>query len=143
MAHQINAYQGNPYLELGRFLQEQSYSRERKSIRLENIELDLIKQQEGGLVIGEVKKSSRFQKSASMQLAYYLKVVREYGIKAAGELRFPREKKRLEVRLTHSLLSELETAEQNIMEITALSSPPAEKWISFCRNCAYRDFCWA
>jgi len=142
MAHQLEAYQDNPFLELGRFFQEESYKRERKSIRLENIEIDFIKQQDGELVVAEVKKSSRFEKSATMQLAFYLRLLREYGLTARGELRFPREKKRREVFLTNELLDELERAEKEILRIIALPQPLQEKQIPFCRNCAYREFCW-
>jgi len=143
MAHQLEAYQDNPFLELGRFYQEHTYQRERKSIRLENIELDFIKQQEGELVVAEVKKSSRFRKSAEMQLAFYLRFLLDYGLKARGELRFPREKKRVEIRLNDGILKELEQAEEAIRQIIHQPTPPPEKWITYCRNCAYREFCWS
>ena len=143
IAHQLEARQDNPFLELGRFLQEQSYQRERKSIRLENIEIDMVKQQDGELVVAEVKKSSRFQKSATMQLAFYLRILQEYGITASGELRFPKEKKRLAIELTPEILQELQQAEQEIRHIIAQSLPPPEKRIPWCTNCAYQEFCWS
>ena len=143
MAHQLEAYQNNPFLELGRFFQEQSYQRERKSIRLENVEIDLINRENGQVVIAEVKKSSRFEKSATMQLAFYLKILQEYGIAAKGELRFPKEKKRVEVVLTQPILKELEAAEKNIRAIVQSPTPPKEQKIPMCRNCAYREFCWS
>lgn len=142
-SRQINPHEDNPFLELGRFLQEQSYRRERKSVRLENVEIDLIKRQDGEIVIAEVKKSSRFEKSATMQLAFYLKLLQEYGITARGELRFPKEKKRVVVELTPERLKELENAEADIRRIIALPKPPPEQWIPMCRNCAYREFCWS
>jgi len=143
IAHQLEARQDNSFLELGRFFQEQTYEREKKSIRLENIELDLIKRQDGDFVVAEIKKSSRFIKSAAMQLAFYLKVLLEYGIKAKGELRIPKEKKRIEVSLTKELLQELSDSEEQIKGIIALPNPPSETRISFCKNCAYREFCWS
>ncbi|NOX36857.1 MAG: CRISPR-associated protein Cas4 [Calditrichaeota bacterium] len=143
IAHQLEARQDNPFLELGRFLQEQSYQRERKSVRLENVEIDLIKRQDGEIVVAEVKKSSRFEKSAIMQLAFYLKLLQEYGITARGELRFPKEKKRVVVELTPDRLEELQNAEADIRRIIALPKPPLEQWIPMCRNCAYREFCWS
>ncbi len=143
MAHQLEAYQDNPFLELGRFFQEHTYQRERKSIRLENIELDFIKREGKELVVAEVKKSSRFQKSAEMQLTFYLRFLRDYGLEARGELRFPREKKRVEIRLNEKILKELEEAEKAIRQIISLPAPPPEKWVTYCRNCAYREFCWS
>ena len=143
MSRQINPFEDNPYLELGRFLQEHSYQREKKSIRLEDMEIDFLKKEDGQVVVGEVKKSSRAEKSATMQLAFYLRFLRDYGIEARGELSFPKEKKRVMVNLNSETLQELEEAERAIEEILSLKKPPPEKWVGFCKNCAYREFCWA
>ncbi len=143
MAHQLQAHQDNQFLELGRFFHEQSYQKEKKSIRLENIELDLIKRKDGEYVVGEIKKSSRFEKSATMQLAFYLLRLREYGVEAKGELLFPKEKKRITVELTEDMTTELEKAKQEIQNICLKPKPPVEEWISFCKNCAYCEFCWS
>ncbi len=143
IAHQLEAHQDNPFLELGRFLHEQSYARDRKRIRLENIEIDIIKQEGDQLIVAEVKKSSRFEKSATMQLLFYLRLLKEYGIHATGELRFPKEKKRVEVSLNDAMLRELEAAEAEIRNIIQASKPPPAQKIPMCRNCAYREFCWA
>jgi len=142
MAHQLDPYHDNPFLELGRFLQEQSYIREKKSLRLENIEIDLIKRRDGDVVVGEIKKSSRFQKSATMQLAFYLQLLEEYGLHLRGELLFPKEKKRIAVELTDNIKSELRYASEEIKKICSTETPPAERWIPYCKNCAYREFCW-
>ena len=143
MSRQITSYQDNPFLELGRFLQEESYAREKKNIRLENIELDVIRSKEGRLIIGEVKKSSRFLKSATMQLAFYLKRLEKYGIQAEGELLFPKERKRIKVELTDALKKELSTAEEAILEIVHKETPPPPKPIKWCRHCSYREFCFS
>ena len=143
MSRQINSYQDNPFLELGRFLQEESYARDKKNIRFENIELDVIRSKGGRQIIGEVKKSSKFLKSATMQLAFYLKQLEKYGIQAEGELLFPKERKRINVTLTESIRQELAAAEQAILEIVQKETPPAAKPIKWCRNCSYREFCFS
>jgi CRISPR-associated exonuclease Cas4 len=95
VARQITPWQENPFIEIGRLISEESYQRERKEIHLENIVIDLLKTEGENVVIGEVKKSSRFEKSARMQLAYYLWRLKQLGISATGQLLFPKEKKRL------------------------------------------------
>lgn len=143
MSRQINPFEDNPFLELGRFLQEESYAREKKSVRLENIELDVIRRKDGRLVVGEVKKSSRFEKSATMQLAFYLKQLEKYGICVEGELLFPKERKRIAVKLNKEIKWELQQAEEAIQEIVAMESPPPANPIKWCRNCSYREFCFS
>ena len=143
MSRQISSYQDNPFLELGRFLQEESYAREKKSIRLENIELDVISRKDGKLIIGEVKKSSKFEKSAMMQLAFYLKQLEKYGLKMDGELLFPKERKRITVKLNDALKQELNRAEQEIRKIVQMETPPSVKSVPWCRNCSYREFCFS
>jgi CRISPR-associated exonuclease Cas4 len=142
MARQIVPDQDNPRLELGRFISDTTYQREKKQIRLENITIDLAKLDDNKFVVAEVKKSSRFKDSARMQLCYYLYVLREYGIEAEGELLFPKEKKKEKVLLTDDLINELETAMEDIRSIAAEEIPPPAVKIGYCTNCAYREFCW-
>jgi len=85
MAHEINPEQDNPLIELGRIFHEYAYKREKKEISLDGMKLDLLKKGENDYIICEVKKSSRFELSARMQLAYYLYNLKRMGIKAKGE----------------------------------------------------------
>ena len=117
MARQIVPEQENPHIELGRFISDTTYKRDKKQIHLEGITLDLAKLDDEKLVIGEVKKSSKFRDSAKMQLCFYLYVLRDYGIEAEGELLFPKEKKREKVILTDEVVKELESAIEEIKRI--------------------------
>ena len=103
MSHELNPNQEDSFLEIGRLLQEDSYKREKKEIAVGNMKIDLIRKGNGRLIIGEVKKSSHFENSARMQLAFYLYRLKRYGVKAEGELLIPKEKKRISVRLTSNL----------------------------------------
>jgi len=143
MARQLEPAQENPFIELGRLLSEETYKRDRKEIRLENIVIDIIRRDSDELIVGEVKKSSRYKRSATMQLAYYLKRLKSLGIEAKGELLFPKEKKRINISLTPELESELKEAEEDIQKIISLDSPPVAQKIKFCKNCGYNEFCWA
>ena len=143
MARQIVPEQENPHIELGRFISETTYKRDKKQIHLESIIIDLAKLDDEKLVIGEVKKSSKFKDSARMQLCYYLYVLRDYGIEAEGELLFPKEKRKEKVILTDEIVKELERAIKEIREIVSQELPPPAVKIRYCANCAYNEFCWS
>jgi len=143
MAHNIQPEQDDANIDLGRFLQGQVYQRTKKEISIGNMRLDLIKRDQGQLVIGEVKKSSKYEHSARMQLAFYLYELSLAGIKATGELLFPLEKKKVQVVLNDDLISEIERAKKDIMLLIYKEIPPEPRKIPFCRNCAYRELCWA
>jgi len=142
MARHIIPDEDNPYLEMGRLINDTSYKRNRKQVHLENVVLDLTRLDEDKIVIGEVKKSSRATHAARMQLCYYLYVLREYGIDAEGELLFPKEKKKEKVFLTDETIKELEEAMEDIRNIASEETPPPPVKIGYCTNCAYREFCW-
>jgi len=143
MARQITPWQENPFIEIGRLISEESYQRERKEIHLENIVIDLLKTEGENVVIGEVKKSSRFEKSARMQLAYYLWRLKQLGIYATGQLLFPKEKKKVTVTLTEEIENELSNAQKQIKSIIQMETPPSLKKIKFCSKCGYKEFCWS
>lgn len=143
MARQIVPEQENPYIELGRFVSESTYQRDKKQIHLESIIVDLAKLDDEKLVVGEVKKSSKFRDSARMQLCFYLYVLRDYGIEAEGELLFPKEKRKERVVLTNETIKELEEAIEDIKRIAMQDIPPKAVKIPYCTNCGYREFCWS
>lgn len=143
MAHEINPEQENPLLELGRLIHDDAYPHEKKGFETAGIKIDLMKKGKERTIIGEVKKSSRFMKSSTMQLAYYLFRLKEMGLEASGELLFPKEKKRIKVELNDSIEQKLKQAFRGIENIFLSDKPPEPKKIRYCRNCAYREFCWA
>jgi len=142
MSHELNPEQDNPFLEIGRLIHEDSYKREKKEISVGNMKIDLIKKANGETIIGEVKKSSRFEKSARMQLAFYLYRLKEKGINATGELLIPKEKKRISVELTPDVENGLMEVFKKIREIIGEEKPPELAKSKYCSNCAYREFCW-
>jgi CRISPR-associated exonuclease Cas4 len=143
MSRELTPDQEDPFLEIGRLISETAYKDERKEVRIENIVIDLLRRDGEDVVIGEVKKSSRYELSAKMQLAYYLLRLKRLGVIAKGELLFPKERKRIKLELTPELEEELEKALNEIEEIIKLEKPPEAKRNRFCSKCAYREFCWA
>lgn len=143
MGRHITPDEDDTNVVLGRFFAEQSYHRDKKEVSFGNMKFDIIRHDNRGLVVGEVKKSSKHSKSARMQLAFYLWELSRNGIEATGELLFPREKKRELVELNPELVGELERAKRDILRIIYNPIPPKAEKKSICRNCAYAEFCWS
>ncbi|MFO7264298.1 MAG: CRISPR-associated protein Cas4 [Bacillota bacterium] len=142
IARQITPDEDDPNIVIGRFLHDHRYAREKKEILLDGGKMDVVKWQDESVVVREVKKSSRYLESARMQLLYYLKLMREHGIEARGELVFPEEHKKEVVMLTEDNLRRLEQMEADILRLVNQVSPPSPVKISFCRSCAYHEYCW-
>lgn len=141
-AHEMGPESDNNYIEIGKILSEETYKRERKEIIFENMKIDLVKKKNGDIIIGEVKKSSKGEKAAIMQLIYYLYRFKKHSFYVKGELLIPKERKRIPVELTEDIESELKEAFSRIERTMEQSRPPEPVKIRYCTNCAYREFCW-
>ena len=142
LAHGLEPDQDNPNIDIGRLIHETSFRREKKEIQFDNVKLDIVTDGENRAIVAEIKKSSRFKKSATMQLAFYLTKLREAGVKASGELRFPTEKRREKVELSNDIVRELEAACDEIKSIVTMDVPPRAEKSKYCSACGYREFCW-
>ena len=143
MAHQIFPDQDDENMVIGRAIGENAYRREKKEIDLGIAKLDLIRHESGELVVGEIKKTSRFLDSATHQLLFYLLQMKDIGIIARGELLIPEEKKRFDVRLDQENETEIRNAIKAIEALVEEPLPPPAKKIKYCRQCAYGEFCWS
>jgi len=143
ISHGLEADQDDENIRIGKIIGENSYSREKKELDIGSGKLDIIKTKNGELIVGEIKKSSRFLESAIHQLLFYLFQLNEIGIPARGELLIPEEKKKIEVMLNESNGKEIRNAIEHITHIVYQDSPPKPKKNKYCRNCAYNEFCWA
>lgn len=143
IVHNIAADQDDENLDIGRFISEHTYQRNKKEISIGNIKVDQVRREGEQLIIGEVKKSSRFKESARFQLLYYLDTLKQMGIEAKGELLFPEERSKEVVEWTPETKEQLDKAIEDIREIARQPVPPPPKKINFCRKCAYREYCWA
>ncbi|GAP64528.1 putative RecB family exonuclease [Ardenticatena maritima] len=144
MAHEIEPDRDDARLEWGRFLGEMSYPRSRKrEISLSGMRLDVVERRGTRLVVGEIKASSRFVEATRMQMLFYLWRLREMGVEAEGELRFPEERRRERVVLDVDAEARLAEVLARVETILEQPLPPAAKRIRYCRACAYREFCWS
>ncbi|WP_218185382.1 CRISPR-associated protein Cas4 [Calditerricola satsumensis] len=143
MARQITPSHDDDNLRIGRTLHEEAYGRDRKEVRVENLALDLMRTPEGDVVVGEVKKSSRYAESARLQLTYYLYRLQKLGVTAKGRLHFPLERRTEEVVLDEAAAERMAEVEKEIAALVAKEDPVPAVWCKWCRKCAYRELCWA
>jgi CRISPR-associated exonuclease Cas4 len=78
-----------------------------------------------------------------MQLYFYLWYLKERGVKARGEVLFPRERRKIPLVLNRAIEEELKRAMREIELIIAQEVPPRREKIPLCTPCAFRDFCFA
>jgi len=141
IGHSIEADQESDFLILGKHIHEIFYKRQKKEFLIDNtIKIDILPNKK---VIGEIKKSSKYLKSAKMQIAFYLYYMKQKGINIEGELLIPEERKREKVVLTKELEQELEKAIKEINKILNQEKPPKPVEIPYCKNCAYKEMCWS
>ena len=143
LSRQISGNQDNDFLAIGRLISEHAYSREKKEIAIEGGKIDLIKDNDGELLVVEVKKSGKFLQSSKMQLLFYLFQLEKAGHKVKGELKIPKTKKTISVELTDNAKEELENILDNLSKCIAQEIPPKPEFSSKCRRCSYLEFCWS
>lgn len=141
IGHSIEADQENDFLLLGKHIHEIFYKREKKEIFIDNtIKIDILSSKK---IVGEIKKSSKYLKSAIMQVAFYLLYLKQKGIFLEGELLIPEERKKEKITLTQEIEKELFTAIKEIKNILNKDKPPKPMKIQYCKTCAYKEMCWS
>lgn len=143
MSRNIVPDQKDVNIDIGRFIHEISYNRNKKEIEFGNVKFDVLVSSKDEIVIGETKKSSKFLEASKIQLLYYLRELKKAGINSKGVLLYPEEKKRIEVELNEEAEQLLEKIENQVKSIIDGDiSPPIEK-NNYCRRCGYKEYCYA
>ncbi|KAF2957809.1 CRISPR-associated protein Cas4 [Thermotoga sp. Ku-13t] len=144
IAHAIGPDQDNPFIEIGRLLHQESYREKTiREVNLPGIRIDLIYDEKGVLVVGEIKKSSKFLKGARIQLLHYLNELEKRGVRATGKILIPKEKKQLPVVLDDESREELRRFIELTERTIRLPKPPEKRRNSFCGKCGYELLCWS
>lgn len=143
MSRNITPDQKDTNIDIGRFIHETSYNRNKKEIEFGNVKFDVLLNTKDEMVIGETKKTSKFQEASKMQLLYYLRELKKANINAKGILLYPEEKKRIEVELTDENIYLLERGIDEIMSIINKEIPPPLVKIKYCKSCGYREYCYS
>ena len=138
--NQINMNYDNDDIEIGKLIHENSYKREKKEIRLENMVFDFVKNKDE-IEVYEINKSSKLTIGVSYQLYFYICTLKKSNINAKGYLVYPKEKKKDEVTLTDELINELKEIMKDIIKISDLQRPPEAINKPYCRRCTYYELC--
>lgn len=135
---------GNAFVEEGKLIHETTYTRRTKKFKelnLGNLKIDHYDPREN--VVREVKKSPKLEQAHIAQLKYYLYALEERGVSGAtGLLEYPKQRRTLRVELTEADRTDIKGWEKEIERITALPKSPKLVQKSYCKNCAYFDFCF-
>lgn len=125
---------------LGKILEESSYlSEEKRKIMIDElICIDILSEDE----IREVKYSNRMEDANRMQVLYYLYYLKKLGVKKRGILNYPKQRKREIVELNQEYEKKIEEALLKIEEIIKMEKPPPVVKKSYCKKCAYYEFCF-
>lgn len=140
-AHNIDMEQENDNVLIGRLIDQNSYSREDKSILIdETINIDFIRKN----VIHEVKKSNRFDDIAINQAKYYIFYLKKLDMEVEkAVVDYPLLKLKEEVLLTEDDEVEIEKNLAEIQKIISLERPPDQfPSRSICKKCAFYDLCY-
>ena len=143
LAHQITPDQQDMFLEIGRLINNESFKREKHEVSFDGFKIDLLHSSKGEYIVGEIKKSSKAIEKARVQIGFYLLMLNRKGVKVKGELLFPKEKKRIKVILDERLKKDVIDAINISKEVINMSKPPKASKISYCKKCAYCEFCWS
>ncbi len=138
--NQINMNYNNDDIDIGKLIHKNSYSRENKEIKLDNMVFDYVKSN-NGLTIFEVKKSSSLTIGAKYQLYYYLYSMRKLNPNITGELVYPKERKKEKIILTDKIIKEMDKILEDIPKIVQLDKPPKAYKKKYCRKCSFFELC--
>lgn len=138
--HKINFENEHKNVQLGKQIDESSYSRFEHSISVDGIiNIDYIKNN----IVYEVKKSNSREDMSIAQVKYYLYILRKKGINMDGQINYPLLKKCTQVVLSKEDEKQIEERIEIVKELCNLDVPPEVKQIKSCKNCAYFDFCFS
>ena len=126
---------------LGKLLHEIVYpSAKKREVLINNlIRIDAVSRK----TVRETKYSSKMLEADRWQVYYYLFYLEQLGIKREGEIAYPKEKRVERIRLTDEIREKLIEVLKDIERIVSLPKPPEAEKHSYCRACAYYDFCFS
>ncbi|MBS4534393.1 CRISPR-associated protein Cas4 [Clostridium sp. D2Q-14] len=137
----VNMEHNSELVEIGKFVDETSYKREKKSILIdEMINIDFLKDWK---IIHEIKKSRKLDEASKWQLKYYIWVLRNNGVEIEkGILDYPLLRKREEIFLDEFEERELIELLEEIRSIINMDLPPGRINKKYCKKCAYYELCY-
>ncbi len=142
-SHFLTRESESDLVALGALLQESAYSRAEKDILIDQkISIDFIRKGEK-IILHEIKKSQKLEKAHEYQMLYYLYYLKRFkDVEAEGIINYPTKRKVKKVVLAPEKEKEIKKILENIRKIISLPSPPKPQKKSYCKRCAYFEFCF-
>lgn len=139
--NQINMEQNSELVEIGKIIDETTYTKEKKQILIDNtINIDLI---ENGAVLHEVKKTKSIEEAGIWQIKYYMYYLENKGVEnVKAKIDFPLLRESKEVTLEDNDKKVLENVIENIEDIAKMDKPPKVIDSKICNKCSYFDLCY-
>lgn len=127
-------------VKIGKIIDESTYKKRRKHIMIDNtINIDYIAEHK---ILHEIKKSRKIEEASIWQIKYYLYYLKNKGVEGLkGKIDYPLLKQSVQVELTADDEVMLEDIISNIRKIISSELPVIYNKKSFCKLCAYYDFC--
>lgn len=140
----IHMEQTSSLVAAGKFIHETTYSQ--RATKYKELDFGFVKidhYDAQNKVVHEVKKSDKLEFAHVAQLKYYLFVLYENGITdATGVLEYPKLRRRKEVKLEHGDLEVIRAWLSEINTLTEAEDCPKVEEKSYCKNCAYYEYCF-
>ena len=140
-ANEVNMEQNSELVSIGKILDETTYTREKKSILIDNqINIDFIQK---GAILHEVKKTKAIEEAGEWQIKYYMYYLEQKGVNAIeAKIDYPLLKQTKEIFLEDNDRKILQEAIKDIEEIVKKEKIPNKLDDKICRKCAYYDLCY-
>ncbi len=78
-----------------------------------------------------------------LQLLYYLYILKKRGIEKRGKIAYTKEKKVIEIELDEKNEEKIRKVIAEVYKIVENEAAPTLKKLTYCKSCAYFDFCYA
>jgi len=128
----------------GKLIGKSTYARRPakwRELALEGIKIDHFDPK--ALVVREVKKSPKLEHVHIAQVQYYLYRIKQAGVHGAtGLIEYPKQRKTTPVLLTAETENEVRRWLTAIEQIVNQPICPTLEEKTYCKNCAFRDFCF-
>ncbi|AYD40187.1 CRISPR-associated protein Cas4 [Clostridium fermenticellae] len=124
----------------GKTVHEDSYSRlkTREVLIDDMLRLDIMDKE----FVREIKITSKMEGVDKMQLLYYLYYLKQLGVEKKGVLNYVKERRNEIVELDKKSELEIEKTLVDIDKILNKDKPPRIIKLSYCKKCAYYQFCF-
>ena len=144
-ANNINMEPTSENVDIGKFLSNTTYEREKHEIHLSNDDFDIVLDffDTKNNIIHEIKKSPKMEEPHIWQVKFYIYVLTQMGLKnVTGEIDYPLLRKKVKVELNPDDIQKLEDDIKEIYKIISSDIPPKVIDKPFCKSCSYFELCY-